>query len=102
MEIDILGTTLTLESDEGPEHLSCVIRHVKQMLGEIQQTHRTKDPQKLAILVSCLLSSEYWKLRNKYITLQKQVKVQNEHNKQIEQYAEHMLDNLQSNLPPQN
>lgn len=61
----MLGTSLTIKTDEDPEHMSRVIRYLEQKIADTEKLIPIKDPLKLSVLCSLLLTDELLKERAK-------------------------------------
>ena len=58
LSIDILGTAITISTDEDPEYLKKLLEKYKQTIDNVQRISGLKDPLKLAILTGFLLSDD--------------------------------------------
>ncbi|MFP4113335.1 MAG: cell division protein ZapA [Spirochaetota bacterium] len=61
MQIDLLGTSFTVRTDEDPEYFREVVAHFRTKIAEIQQAVSTTDPLKVAILAGILAADDYMK-----------------------------------------
>ena len=61
--IDILGTTLRVNTDEDPRYLSQIIDYLHEKTAEVKSTTRIDDPLKVSILTSVYLIDELYKER---------------------------------------
>ncbi len=62
MQIELLGTSFRVQTDEDPEYFREVIEHFRAKVQEIQRSVTTSDPLKIAILAGILASDDYLKL----------------------------------------
>jgi len=62
--IDILGTTLKVNTDEDPQYLSQLIRYLHEKTHEVRNSTRIEDPLKISILTSLFLIDELYKERS--------------------------------------
>ena len=62
MDIELLGTSFSVRTDEDPEYFREVVEHFKTKVREIEQSVATRDPLKIAILAGILAADDYLKL----------------------------------------
>ena len=62
MQIELLGTSFSVRTDEDPEYFQEVVEHFRSKVLEIQRSVSTSDPLKIAILAGILASDDYMKL----------------------------------------
>ena len=62
MQIELLGTSFSVRTDEDPEYFSEVVEHFRSKVAEIQRSVTTNDPLKIAILAGILAADDYMKL----------------------------------------
>jgi cell division protein ZapA (FtsZ GTPase activity inhibitor) len=62
MQIDLLGTSFSVRTDEDPEYFREVVEHFRTKVAEIQRSVSTNDPLKIAILAGILAADDYMKL----------------------------------------
>ena len=62
MQIDLLGTSFSVRTDEDPEYFKEVVEHFRGKVAEIQRSVATNDPLKIAILAGILAADDYIKL----------------------------------------
>ena len=62
--IDILGTTLKVNTDEDPQYLSQLINYLHEKTREVRNSTRIDDPLKISILTSLFLIDELYKERS--------------------------------------
>ena len=65
MQIDLLGTSFTVRTDEDPEYFREVVEHFRAKVHEIERSVSTTDPLKIAILAGILASDDFIKLNGK-------------------------------------
>jgi len=62
MQIELLGTSFSVRTDEDPEYFREVVERFRTKINEIQRTVSTSDPLKVAILAGILAADDYMKL----------------------------------------
>jgi cell division protein ZapA len=62
VQIDLLGTTFTVKTDEDEAYLREVVALFTRKVSEVQKTVATADPLKTAILAGVLVTDELLKL----------------------------------------
>jgi cell division protein ZapA (FtsZ GTPase activity inhibitor) len=62
MQIELLGTSFNVQTDEDPEYFREVVELYRSKVAEIQQSVSTADPLKVAILAGILAADDYLKL----------------------------------------
>lgn len=62
MQIELLGTSFSVRTDEDPEYFREVVERFRMKISEIQRTVSTSDPLKVAILAGILATDDYMKL----------------------------------------
>ncbi|ORC34215.1 hypothetical protein B4O97_12945 [Marispirochaeta aestuarii] len=62
--IDILGTTLKVNTDEDPRYLSQLINYLHEKTHEVRSSTQLNDPLKISILTSLFLIDELYKERS--------------------------------------
>lgn len=65
VQIQILGTTFTIQADEDPEYLSRLVDYLTGKVHEIERTVSTKEPVKIALLAGILIADELFKDRER-------------------------------------
>ena len=65
VQIQLLGVSFTINTDEDPEYMSSVIEYLKKKIDSTQNLVKLNDPLKVAILTSLLLTDELFKEKNK-------------------------------------
>ncbi len=63
--LNVLGTSLTIKSDEEPEYMSEVVTYLEQKIKETEKLVKLEDPLKVCILSALLLTDELLKERRK-------------------------------------
>ncbi len=63
ISIDLLGTTLRVNTDEDPGYLSQLIEYLQQKTIDVKNNSRLDDPLKISILTSLFLIDELFKER---------------------------------------
>ncbi len=62
MQIELLGTSFRVQTDEDPEYFREVVEHFRAKVEEIERSVTTSDPLKIAILAGILASDDFLKL----------------------------------------
>lgn len=62
MQIELLGTSFRVQTDEDPEYFREVVEHFRAKVAEIERSVTTSDPLKIAILAGILASDDFLKL----------------------------------------
>ena len=65
MQIDLLGTSFRVHSDEDPEYFREVVEHFRSKIAEIPRSVSTSDPLKIAILAGILAADDFLKLNGR-------------------------------------
>lgn len=93
LRIDILDTSLTIETDEQVEYIESIVSYIKKKVTMIRNATLVTDPLKLAILSNIYIVDELF-------TAQKQVQQasQNADMEYIENAAERILHTIDSAL----
>ncbi len=65
LQIDLLGTSFAIQSDERPEHLQNLYSYLKKTVSQIESTSGVKDPVKIALIAGLLISDELYKEKMK-------------------------------------
>jgi len=64
IQIDLLGRSFTIRSEESPEHLRHVLEILKHRTDHISNQLSITDPLKIAILAGIDLTDEFLKLKS--------------------------------------
>lgn len=65
LQIDLLGTSFSIQADEKPEYLNALYAHYKKIINQIEESSATQNPLKTAIIAGILISDELYKERMK-------------------------------------
>ena len=60
-QVQLLGTSFTVQTDENPEYFGRLLAYVKQKVEETERAVRVKDPLKTAILTCRSIADELQK-----------------------------------------
>jgi cell division protein ZapA (FtsZ GTPase activity inhibitor) len=63
VQIQLLGVSFTINTDEDPEHMARIIDYLKKKIDSTQKLVKMNDPLKVAILTGILLTDELFKER---------------------------------------
>lgn len=61
LQIDVLGTSFALQTDESSQYLDVLYNHYKIMLKHVENVTGGKDPLKIAIIAGILITDELFK-----------------------------------------
>jgi len=61
LQIDLLGTSFTIQADETPDYLAAIFAHYKKTVSQIETRSGLTEPLKIAIIAGILLSDELYK-----------------------------------------
>lgn len=64
--IDVLGTRISIETDQAPEYFQELVSRVRERSERIRGSLSLNDPLKLAVLTSIFLEDELAKCRSGY------------------------------------
>ncbi|MBN1524804.1 MAG: cell division protein ZapA [Spirochaetales bacterium] len=67
-KITILGTALSIQSDDGEEHLEAVLRYFTEKVKHLQDSPASAEPVKIAILAGLNAVDELLKLKRKVLS----------------------------------
>ena len=56
--IDVLGTSVTISTDEDPAHLEMLLEKYRKTVDEVKRVSGLDDPLKIAVLTGFLLSHD--------------------------------------------
>lgn len=62
-EVDILGSSFTIKSDESPEHLAQLIDHLSSRVAEVKRAMPQADSLRVAIVCGLNITDELFKAR---------------------------------------
>ncbi len=65
-QINLLGTSFTIKSDEDPEYLSRTVEYLSKKIKQIELSSITKDPLRTSILSGILLVDELFKNKERF------------------------------------
>ncbi|AFG36904.1 cell division protein ZapA [Spirochaeta africana] len=63
MQVDLLGTTFSIHTDEDPDYVRDLLRYVEEKVHETHRSVQTQDPLKVAIISSLMIADELFQLR---------------------------------------
>lgn len=61
LQIDMLGTSFTIQTDENSDYLHSLYTHYKNTVTQVEKNSGIADPLKLAIIAGILVSDELGK-----------------------------------------
>ena len=73
LQIDILGTTFTINAKEDSDYLNQLLIYYKQILKQIDLYAETQEPIQTAILAGIMLCDELYKEKLNLLKLKKQI-----------------------------
>jgi len=65
LQIDLLGTSFAIQSDEKDDYLDAIYNHYKNTIVRVEKTSNLTDPLKIAIIAGILAADEYHKEKMK-------------------------------------
>jgi mannose-6-phosphate isomerase len=95
LNIEILGTNLTISADETPEYLNMLLDKYRRTIESVQQTTGLKDPLKTAVLTGFLLCDDLEKAGSTANT----VKTEDEEQGEAERLTQGMISRLNEIIP---
>jgi hypothetical protein len=63
LRIDVLGTSLVIQSDESAEYLNRLAAHVRAKIEEVKGRYTFADPLTVAVLAALNIADEMFKVR---------------------------------------
>jgi cell division protein ZapA (FtsZ GTPase activity inhibitor) len=85
VEVNILGSTFTIQSRYDPRYLDEVITYLKERVREIQASSGARDPLKIALLAALNVVDELLRKRQ-------------EDSREIEQLTEKLIERIDESL----
>ena len=67
MQVDLLGTSFSIQTDEEPEYVQRLLRFLEEKITETSQSVQTSDPLKIAIISAMMIADELFQSRNEQI-----------------------------------
>lgn len=64
-QISILGSSFSIKTDEDPEYFRTLISYVEHKIAELEKNTGLKEPLRLSILSSIILTDELFKLQKR-------------------------------------
>ena len=64
LRIDVLGTSLVIQSEESPEHLALLSGFVKDRIEEVKSRYAFADPLTVAVLAALNIADDLFKARS--------------------------------------
>lgn len=89
--INLFGTSITIQSNEDPQYIQELIDFIQGKSELIHSSVNLKDPLKISILTSLLISDEYMTLKN---VPKKDIQESHFGNNQIEKEVEEITSRL--------
>lgn len=65
VQIQLLGVSFTINTDEDPAYMSQVVEYLKKKSESAQHLTKLNDPLKVAIITGLLLTDELFKEKNR-------------------------------------
>ncbi len=90
LQIDILGTTFTINAKEDSDYLNQLLIYYKQILKQIDLYAETQEPIQTAILAGIMLCDELYKEKLNLLKLKKQISTE-----QLEKFEKTTLQMIQ-------
>jgi len=63
MQIDLLGTSFTIQTDEDPQYVQELVDHFRTKVQEVEKRLSSRDPLKTAIVAGVLTTDELFRMR---------------------------------------
>lgn len=63
--IHVLGTSFAIQTDESPEYVQKLVRHLTSKIETLQKSLDTKDSLRIVIIAAVLIADELFKEREK-------------------------------------
>lgn len=90
LQIDTLGTSFSIQTDEKPEYLNVLYSHLKKTIQDIENASGIDDPLKIAILAGIQITDELYKEKLKNRDQSKNLDLV-----EAEQLALHMIHTIE-------
>ena len=90
-KITILGTSLSIQSDDGEEHLEAVVRYFIEKVKVLQNSPKSIEPVKTAIIAGLNAVDELLKLKRKVLSNTPEDTILKQ---EIEERAENMIKEI--------
>ncbi len=88
LNIDMLGTSFSIETKEDDEYLEKLLAYYTQVTKEIRLMSRNTSPQKIAILAGIMICDELFKDRAKAEDLKKYLRTSGQETEALNHEAE--------------
>ncbi len=85
VEVSILGSSFTIQSNYEPRYLDEVIAHLKEKIREIQAASGAQDPLKIALLAALNVTDELLQKRG-------------QNSREIEDLTERLIERIDQSL----
>ena len=95
LNIEILGTNLTISAEETPEYLNMLLDKYRRTIENVQRTTGLKDPLKTAVLTGFLLCDDLEKAGSAVDA----VKIEDEEQGEAERLTQGMISRLNEIIP---
>ncbi len=94
MQVHLLGTTFTIQTDEDPAYVKQLLGYVEKTINETGKMIHTHDPLKIAIISSLMLADELHQVRMN--------QSQPEESRRISQITLDLIRQIDQRLQPSN
>ncbi|GAB6090309.1 cell division protein ZapA [Spirochaeta dissipatitropha] len=64
MQIDLLGTSFSIATDEEPEYVEKLLRFLEDKIADTGRNVRTDDPLKISIITALMVADELFQLQS--------------------------------------
>jgi len=95
VQIKLLGTSLTIKTDENPSYMAEIVRYLEKKILDAEKFIRDKDSLKISILAGILLTDELFKTRNRSSSTGV---LTNEEGAEAEILAKKMIEKIEDSL----
>ena len=65
LQIDLLGTSFSIQANESPEYLEKLLDYYKKVVNQVDKEAKIKDPLKVAIISGIMICDELCKEKQK-------------------------------------
>ena len=65
LQIDLLGTSFSIQTNESPEYLEKLLDYYKKVVNQVDKEAKIKDPLKVAIISGIMICDELCKEKQK-------------------------------------
>lgn len=96
LQIDLLGSSFSIQAEENSEYLDSLYLHFKKTSSQVEQNSGLEDPIKIAIISGILIADELYKEKMKRVEQSSTVKIDLA---EAEKLALRMISSIDQVLP---